>query len=161
MNFQRHRRCYLRRDLSLASECPFISRAATRDPSCRCNNRRSSSWSSASTPPRRSVVIPSSFLLRADEVFEEDGHFRYWQILFAKIENRTTPKSREGRLLIDSPAAKLSRADTKARGRFCVKRCGPSCRRVRNASAVLTIFVRQPEKTFSTLSARTGPTGPV
>ena len=47
-----------------------------------------------------------------------------------------------------------ARADTKVRGRFCVKRCGPSHRHVRNASAVLKNFVRQPEKTFSTVSAR-------
>jgi hypothetical protein len=42
----------------------------------------------------------------------------------------------------------LARPDTKVRGRFCVKRCGPSRRRVRTASAVLKNFVRQPEKTF-------------
>jgi hypothetical protein len=34
------------------------------------------------------------------------------------------------------------------------KRCGPSHRRARNASAVLKNFVRQPKKTFSTLSAK-------
>jgi hypothetical protein len=33
-----------------------------------------------------------------------------------------------------------------------VKRCGPSYRRARNASAALKIFVRHPKKTFSTLS---------
>ena len=41
----------------------------------------------------------------------------------------------------------LARPDTKARGRFCVKRCGPSHRRLRTASAVLKNFARQPEKT--------------
>src|SRR5258705_13345373 len=50
----------------------------------------------------------------------------------------------------------LAWPDTKVRGRFCVKRCGPSRRRVRTASAVLKTFVRQPEKTFSTISARNG-----
>src|SRR6266478_2515885 len=50
----------------------------------------------------------------------------------------------------------LARPDTKVRGRFCVKRCGPSRRRVRTVSAVLKNFVRQPEKTFSTVSARNG-----
>jgi hypothetical protein len=50
----------------------------------------------------------------------------------------------------------LARPDTKVRGRFCVKRCGPSRRRVRAASAVLKNFVRQPEKTFSTVSAMSG-----
>jgi hypothetical protein len=44
-----------------------------------------------------------------------------------------------------------ARADTNVGGRFCAKRCGPSRRRVRNASAVLKNLVRQPEKTFSTV----------
>jgi hypothetical protein len=48
----------------------------------------------------------------------------------------------------------LAPPDTKVRGRFCVKRCGPSHRRLRTASAVLKNFVHQPEKTFSTVSAR-------
>src|SRR5258707_1329634 len=46
-----------------------------------------------------------------------------------------------------------ARPDTKVRGRFCAKRCGPSRRRVRTASVVLKNCVRQPEKTFATLSA--------
>src|SRR6478736_9707882 len=50
----------------------------------------------------------------------------------------------------------LARLDTKVRGRFCVKRCGPSRRRVRDALAVLKNFVRQPEKTFSTVSVTCG-----
>jgi hypothetical protein len=41
------------------------------------------------------------------------------------------------------------------RGRFCVKRCGPSRHRLRNTSAVLENFARHPKKTFSTLSAKT------
>jgi hypothetical protein len=39
------------------------------------------------------------------------------------------------------------------RGRFCVKRCGPSRRRLRDASAVLENFARHPRITFLTLSA--------
>jgi hypothetical protein len=50
----------------------------------------------------------------------------------------------------------LARVDTKVCGRLCVKRCGPSHRRVRNASAALKNFVRQPEKTFATVSALFG-----
>jgi hypothetical protein len=38
----------------------------------------------------------------------------------------------------------------------CVKRCGPSRRRLRSASAALKNFVRQPKKTFATLSAQSG-----
>src|SRR5258707_6502683 len=69
----------------------------------------------------------------------------------SKIERRR--KSRESRCLDVSTAAMLARPDTKVRRRFCVKRCGPSRRRVRTASAVLNNFVHQPEKTFSTVSA--------
>src|SRR6266481_7884206 len=35
-----------------------------------------------------------------------------------------------------------------------MKRCGPSCRHTRNASAVFKIFVLHPKKTFATISAR-------
>jgi hypothetical protein len=38
-----------------------------------------------------------------------------------------------------STAAMLARSDTKVRGRFCERRCGPSRRGERNASAVLKI----------------------
>jgi hypothetical protein len=41
------------------------------------------------------------------------------------------------------------RGNTKVRGGFCVRRCDPSRRGERNASAILKTFVRQPEKTFS------------
>jgi hypothetical protein len=64
--------------------------------------------------------------------------------------------ARESRCLDVSIAAMLARPDTEARGRFCEKRCGPSRRRARTASAVLKNFVRQPEKTFSTVSANNG-----
>src|SRR5258705_13901829 len=60
----------------------------------------------------------------------------------SKIERRR--KSRESRCLDVSTAAMLARPDTKVRGRFCVKRCGPSRRRVRTASAVLkNLFASQ------------------
>src|ERR1035437_8238984 len=81
---------------------------------------------------------------------------RYWRIRLQKSKIKRHGKSRESRFLDISTAAKLCRADTKVRGHFCVKRCGPSRRRMRNASAVLKIFVRQPKKTFSTLSAQSG-----
>ena len=47
-------------------------------------------------------------------------------------------------------------ADTKGRGRFSEMRRGPSHRRARSASAALENFVRRPQKTFSTVSARRG-----
>src|SRR5258706_1670563 len=37
-------------------------------------------------------------------------------------------------------------ANTKVGGRFGMKRCGPSCRHTRNASAVFKIFRTSPEK---------------
>jgi len=55
-------------------------------------------------------------------------------ILLQKSKIKRLRKSRESRFLDVSATAKLSRADTKAGGRFRMKRCGPSCRRVRNAS---------------------------
>src|SRR6266516_4873731 len=69
----------------------------------------------------------------------------------SKIERRR--KSRKSRFLADSTTAILRSAHTKLRGRFCVRRCGSSYRRVRKASAVLKNFGRHPKKTFSTLSA--------
>jgi hypothetical protein len=53
------------------------------------------------------------------------------QLQSRKIERGR--KSRKSRCLDVSTDAMLARADTKVRGRFCVKRCGPSHRRVRNA----------------------------
>jgi len=53
----------------------------------------------------------------------------------------------------------LAGGDTKVRGRFYEKRCGPSRRGARNASAVLKNFARQPEETFSTVSAQSGHSG--
>src|SRR5258707_8956698 len=58
---------------------------------------------------------------------------------------------------LDAPAAaRLSGANTKVGGRFGMKRCGPSCRHTRNASAVFKIFVLHPKKTFATISAHSG-----
>src|SRR6266436_6013977 len=50
----------------------------------------------------------------------------------------------------------LFSVDTKVRGRFSEKRCGPSRRCARNASAALENFVCCPQKTFSTASVKTG-----
>src|SRR5258706_698929 len=51
----------------------------------------------------------------------------------------------------------LFSVDTKVRGRFSEKRCGPSRRCARNASAALGNFVcYPPQKTFSTASVKTG-----
>src|SRR6476660_5186285 len=52
--------------------------------------------------------------------------------------------------------ARISGANTKVGGRFGMKRCGPSCRRTRSASAIFKIFVLHPKKTFATISARNG-----
>ena len=70
----------------------------------------------------------------------------------SKIERRR--KSRKISFLVGSATATLRSAYTKLRGRFCVKRCGPSYRRVRNASAVLKNFGRHPKKSFATLSLK-------
>src|SRR6476620_11821730 len=48
----------------------------------------------------------------------------------------------------------LFSVETKVRGRFSEKRCGPSRRCARNASAALENFVCCPEKTFSTASTQ-------
>ncbi len=64
----------------------------------------------------------------------------------SKIERRQ--KSRESRFLGISIAARLLGADTKVRGRFCVKRYGPSRREVRDASAAVEISVHPPKKYF-------------
>jgi hypothetical protein len=89
--------------------------------------------------------------------------------IVAKVENRTTPKISQMLIFANSATAVFRSANTKLRDRFCAKRCGPSYRRARNASAVLKNFGRHPKKTFATMSAnfgsgRTksrGPAGPV
>jgi hypothetical protein len=50
-------------------------------------------------------------------------------------------------------AAMLARAHTKDGDRLCTKRSDPSRGRVRNASAVFSIFVVHPKKNFATISA--------
>src|SRR5437588_4395738 len=50
----------------------------------------------------------------------------------------------------------LFSVDTTVRGRFSEKRCGPSRRCARNASAALENFVCYPQKTFSTASVKPG-----
>ena len=68
-------------------------------------------------------------------------------------------KSRESRFLDVCISTTCHGADTRVPGRLCVKRCGPSRRRLRNASAVLKTFVPRSKKTFSTLSARSSHSG--
>jgi hypothetical protein len=48
----------------------------------------------------------------------------------------------------------LFSVDTKVRGRFSEKRCGPSRRCARNAPAALENFVCHPQETFSTASVK-------
>jgi hypothetical protein len=78
----------------------------------------------------------------------------------AKVENPTTPKISRKSILDIPIAARLLGADTKVRGRFCVKRYGPSRREAPRASAVLKISVDQPKNTFATKSVINGPDGP-
>src|SRR6266403_3399897 len=68
----------------------------------------------------------------------------------SKIERRQIPTF--ARFLDYSAVAMLFSVDTKIRGRFSEKRCGPSRRCARNASAGLENFVCYPQKTFSTAS---------
>jgi hypothetical protein len=79
---------------------------------------------------------------------------RFWRILLKKSKIERLRKFRESRCLDISAAAMLARADTQVRGRFCGHRFGPSYRSEQTASAALKNFVRQPQKTFSTVSAQ-------
>src|SRR5258708_3765600 len=79
-----------------------------------------------------------------------------WPILLQKSEIGRPQKSRESRFLDAANAAMSARGDTKAGGRFCMKRYGPSCCRVRNASVVVRIFVLHLKTIFSRLSALFG-----
>ena len=54
-------------------------------------------------------------------------------------------KSRESRFLDVCISTTCDGADTRVPGRLCVKRCGPSRRRLRNASAALKNFVPMPK----------------
>jgi hypothetical protein len=75
------------------------------------------------------------------------------QILLQKSKIRRRQKSRESRFRDIAVAARLRGADTKVRGRFGVKRYGPSHREARDASAALKISVHHPKNTFATKSA--------
>jgi hypothetical protein len=83
-------------------------------------------------------------------------HVRNVPILLQKSKIERRRKSREGRFLDAPAAARLSGANTKVGRRFGRKRCGPSSRRARSASAVFKIFVLHPKNTFATISATTG-----
>src|ERR1700738_3496078 len=79
---------------------------------------------------------------------------RFVPILLQKSNIERPRKSRESGFLDAAAAAKFSGANTKAGGRFYMKRSGPSRRRGRSASAVFKIFVLHSKKTFSTKSAK-------
>jgi hypothetical protein len=83
----------------------------------------------------------------------------FWPILLQKSKIEQPQKSREYRFLAVFVAASPCRTDTAVCGRFYVKRCGPSRRRMTNAPAVLKKFVRHPKKTFATISALFGYAG--
>jgi hypothetical protein len=84
------------------------------------------------------------------------SNVRFAPILLQKSKIERPRKSRESGFLDAAAAARFSGANTKAGGRFCMKRCGPSRRRGRSASAVFKIFVLHSKKTFSTKSAISG-----
>jgi hypothetical protein len=73
-------------------------------------------------------------------------------ILLQKLKFERHRKSRESSFSDGYIAAKRRSANTKVRGRFSTKRCGPSRREARDASAALKIFVHHPKKTFATKS---------
>src|SRR5258708_34840494 len=73
--------------------------------------------------------------------------------IVAKVENRTTRRISLKSILRRACCRKALRRQYEGRGRFGMKRCGPSCRHTRNASAVFKIFVLHSKKTFATISA--------
>ena len=77
--------------------------------------------------------------------------------IVAKSKIEQPKKSRESRSQGFSAAASLASATAEVRGRFRMKRYGPSRRRAQNASAALIIFVPHPKKTFATVSTLNGP----
>jgi hypothetical protein len=83
-------------------------------------------------------------------------HFRLWPMLSKKWKIERHRKSRESRFFDTAAAARYSRANTMAGGRFRMNRCGSSGRRARSALAVFKIFVLHPKKTFSTASTHIG-----
>jgi hypothetical protein len=60
-------------------------------------------------------------LARDDEVIEQSGDFRSWQILLQKSKIDRCQKSRESRFLDTSTVARLCSADVQVRGQFCAK----------------------------------------
>ena len=82
---------------------------------------------------------------------------RKWRILLNKSKIERRQKSRKCRFLDNSAAGMLHSASTKVHGRFSEKRRGPSHRCAPNASAALENFVRDTQKTFSTVSEQSGP----
>src|SRR5260370_23246134 len=84
-------------------------------------------------------------------------------ILLQKSKIQQPKKSRESRFLDFSVAASLFSATAKVGSRFLMKRHGHPCRRARNASAVIKLFVRHPQKNFYNLYApkRHGSTPPL
>lgn len=81
---------------------------------------------------------------------------RFAPILLKKSKIARLRKSLEGRFFVVSVAASLCRTSTRTYDRFSVNRCGPSLRRAWDAPAALENFVRQPKRTFSTVSASNG-----
>ena len=96
-------------------------------------------------------VLPSTA-----DVVGPPRHVRSVPILLQKSKIEELRKSRESRLFDVFVAAGPCGIDTAAGGRFGVKRCGPSRRRVKDAPASLKNFIGQSKKTFSTLSAQSG-----
>jgi hypothetical protein len=90
------------------------------------------------------------------DVARQISYVRKVPILLQKAKIEPRQKSRERRFLSVSIAEGLFGIDTKVRGRFCVKRYGPSRRDAQHASAVLTISVDQSKNTFATKSATSG-----
>jgi hypothetical protein len=86
------------------------------------------------------------------EVAALPRELRFAPNIVAKVENRTTQKTRQSRSWDLSAAAPLFNATTEVRDRFWMNRYGPSRRRALDASAAKRIFVRHPEKTFATIS---------
>src|ERR1700730_3003392 len=102
------------------------------------------------------IFLTDTGQLKLDERarFRKAGDFRNWQMLSKKSKIERLRKSREDQFFVVSAAASLCRACTRVCDRFCVIRYGPSRCHAWDAPAALKNFVRQPEETFSTASAR-------
>src|ERR1700730_380259 len=81
------------------------------------------------------------------------------ELVLQKSKIARRQKSRGSWFSDESLSATIFSADTKLPGRFSDKRFGPSRLCARNASAGPENFVRQPQRTFATLSARSCRTG--